>query len=54
MMEKVTIDFTIKGADPNNKLPVDARCATCDRLIAEHSIAELRECGRRKHPEPGV
>ena len=45
---KITIDFTIRGADPNNKLPDDAVCATCERLIREHSIEELRSCGRKK------
>jgi len=55
-MEKVTIDFTIKGADPNNKLPADATCATCERLITAHSREQLHECGlkqqeqRNKHP----
>jgi hypothetical protein len=50
-MEKVgsvTIDFSVKGADPNNKLAADARCATCDRLITEHSRDDFRECGRKQ------
>ena len=44
----VTIDFTIKGADPNNKLPADARCGTCDRLLADHTKDDIRECARRQ------
>jgi len=44
---KIRIDLTIKGADPNNKLPDNAVCATCERLIRERSIEELRSCGSK-------
>jgi len=45
----VTIDFTIRGADPNHKLPPDAVCATCDRWIADHT----REMFRSVEPSRG-
>lgn len=40
----VTIGFTIKGADPNAKLPPDAECGICGRRILEHTKAELHAC----------
>jgi len=40
----VTIDFTIKGADPNNKLEPDERCSICDQLYTDHSREELFKC----------
>jgi hypothetical protein len=45
---RITIGFTIKGADPNNKLPEDATCAECDRLIVEHTKEQLYACAHRQ------
>jgi hypothetical protein len=45
---RITIGFTIKGADPNNKLPDDATCGICDRLLKDHSKDELKACAQRQ------
>jgi hypothetical protein len=42
------MDFTVKGADPDNKLPADAICATCEKKISEHTPAMLHECGLKQ------
>ena len=46
-IDGVTINFTVKGADPNNKLPPDAECAICGMLIAQHSPGGLPGCGKQ-------
>ena len=33
---KVTVDFTIKGADPNAKLDPSAECEMCGRTFEPH------------------
>jgi hypothetical protein len=49
--ERVTIGFTIKGADPNNTLPTNAQCPTCDKLFTDHSKEEIRACAEQQRKE---
>jgi len=41
---QITVNFTIKGANPGNKMPPDTRCPICDRLVTEHSGEQVRQC----------
>jgi hypothetical protein len=40
----VTIDFTIKGADPNAKMDPDAPCAVCEKKFSEHTQEMHKAC----------
>jgi len=42
--ESVTVDFTIKGADPNAKMDPDALCAVCEKKFSEHTIEMHKTC----------
>jgi hypothetical protein len=49
---KIVVDFTnCKQADGtyiHNELPPNARCPICQKLFAEHSNEQIRECGRKQ------
>jgi len=46
---KVTIDFTIKGADPTQRWNFpNAECEMCGRTFEQHTIADHKACARRK------
>ena len=43
---RITIEFTIKGADPNNP-PMPLTCGVCCRTWSEHTPEMKAECNRK-------
>lgn len=48
---KVTVDFTIKGADPNAKVAPDAECAMCGRTFEQHTIDGHKACAKKQREQ---
>lgn len=50
--ESVEVSFTNNrqpdGTYIYNKLPADATCHICERLIAEHSKEQIHECAKKQ------
>ena len=49
--EGVTINFTIKGADPNAKLEPGAECSICGRAFPKHTKEELFACAAKQQDQ---